>query len=209
MSGREPIEASATSRGDPETIAVAGGETDPSRLRPWKRLLTSLLGLRDRPEKIARGVSLGVFIAFTPTLGLQMLMVLGTAPLVRANRAAALSMVWLSNPLTIAPLCYVWYRIGVFLTARETMDYDRFRALLPGPDMGLGESFSALFEQLGWPLWIGSLAFAAVAALICYPLTVRWLRRRAAREAGVIGAEAATPAIESPAAPATTPCARS
>ena len=44
-----------------------------ARDKLWHVLEHHILGLNDEPHRIARGVFLGTVVAFTPTLGLQMM----------------------------------------------------------------------------------------------------------------------------------------
>ena len=56
-------------------------------------------------------IAAGVFFAFMPIPG-QMLLVAITAIIFRFNILVAVSTVWISNPLTFAPMFYFCYRIG-------------------------------------------------------------------------------------------------
>ena len=78
------------------------------RLRWWsdpRQWLRALLMLDDTPHHIALGTALGVFIAFTPTVGIQMILVLLLAMLVRPffrfNNVAGLIAVYITNPVTV------------------------------------------------------------------------------------------------------------
>lgn len=68
--------------------------------------------LRKGPEAVARGVFVGLFVGLTPTVGGQtLLMVLGCAGL-RGNFPSAFAASWVSNPLTVAPLYWLFHGIG-------------------------------------------------------------------------------------------------
>jgi uncharacterized protein (DUF2062 family) len=73
-----------------------------------RTLLRTILSLDDTPHQIALGAAIGMFIAMTPTIGIQMALVmlvaLLTRPFFHFNRVAALVMVYLSNPITMVPL---------------------------------------------------------------------------------------------------------
>ena len=157
-------------------------------VRRLKLLGRKLLGTRDHPERIARGVSVGLFIALTPTLGLQILLTLLACPLLRANRVVAMPMLAITNPLTIAPFLWVWYRIGLLFTGEQPLEYQRFQALLPGGDLGFLESLQGLFVAFGAPLWIGAFLTASLAAGAAYPVVLvaasRWAERRRLRSEG-------------------------
>ena len=147
-----------------------------------RHLIEPLLGLEDSPEKLARGVTLGMFVALTPTVGGQMLISLALAVPCRANKVAAMAMVWITNPVTVVPYYYASYRLGLLLLGREGMDFSHFKALLPGPEQGIWQSLKDMFVSFGWPLWVGACVIAVVATLITYPWSLIWFRRRAARK---------------------------
>ena len=68
--------------------------------------LQSLLHLQDPPERTARAFGLGVFIAFSPFLGLHTLMAIAVAFAFRLNRIAVLAGAWI-NALALVP-CYLF-----------------------------------------------------------------------------------------------------
>ncbi len=71
-----------------------------------------ILHVNDSPHRIALGVALGLFIAWTPAIGLHILIALVMCILLRVNKFAALTSVWISNPLTIIPIYYPNYLAG-------------------------------------------------------------------------------------------------
>ena len=80
--------------------------SDSRPLRWWsdpRSLLRHILMLDDTPHSIALGTAIGMFIGMTPTVGIQMILVIVFAflvkPLFTFNRIAALITVYISNPL--------------------------------------------------------------------------------------------------------------
>ena len=75
---------------------------------PWQRVrhfvLHDILHADDPPHRLALGVAIGMFVTFTPTVGLQMVLVGVLAWLLRANKLVGLPVVWLSNPATVVPI---------------------------------------------------------------------------------------------------------
>ncbi len=61
--------------------------------------------IRGHPREIALGFALGLFIALTPTMGLQMMMAFFLAAVFKWNKLSALVGVWITNPFT-APFIY-------------------------------------------------------------------------------------------------------
>lgn len=60
----------------------------------------------------ARGIAVGLFIGLTPTVGIQISLMILSSWLFRANFLAAFMVSWVSNPLTMAPLYFAWHSIG-------------------------------------------------------------------------------------------------
>lgn len=137
--------------------------------------------LDDTPHHIALGSAIGVFIAMTPTVGVQMLLVLLISllarPLFRFNQMAGLLAVYLSNPFTVVPLYWFNYTLGT-LYFPSTISKQDFAAIFRYH--GLSEWWSAitrLFVDVGVPLLIGSLVVASVCSMVTYPLMLRLLNR--------------------------------
>ena len=85
-----------------------------------KRLVRRILGLNDSPHAIAIGASAGVFIAFLPLYGFQMVLGAGLAAVVRGNKIAGALPAWLTNPVTIPPVLYVQYLLGTLFVGAGT-----------------------------------------------------------------------------------------
>ena len=140
--------------------------------------LRKILSQDDTPHSIALGTAIGTFIAFTPTVGIQMLVVVLIGwlcrPLFRFNHIAALLAVYISNPVTTLPIYWFNYWIGTFFVAgdltrerlAELLHYDGFAAWWI--------SLWALTVEIGWPLLIGSVIVGLACALPSYPL-IKWL----------------------------------
>jgi len=83
------------------------------------RLLSSLKGLysrfiriRGNPREIALGFALGIFIGMTPTMGIQIILAIFFAALLKWNKISATIAVFTTNPFT-APFIYgTTYLVG-------------------------------------------------------------------------------------------------
>lgn len=141
-----------------------------------------LVRLRGSPHAIARGVALGILVAFTPTIGVQTLLALGLATLLNANRPAAAAPVWLTNPVTIPPVYAFTYYLGSFFwPGPDRSDVARLmrdaaHELQSLDFLALGARLQ-LFIDLGIdvfvPLMIGGLLTGGLIAAVAYPLTLR------------------------------------
>ncbi|MBI2876874.1 MAG: DUF2062 domain-containing protein [Candidatus Tectomicrobia bacterium] len=67
-----------------------------------KKALHDLLSLEDTPHRIALGFALGVFVAFSPLMGLHIVSALAIAATLRINSLVVLTGTLVNNPWTIA-----------------------------------------------------------------------------------------------------------
>ncbi len=65
-------------------------------------------------HSVAWGVSIGLFMAFVP-VPFQMLLAVAAAIALSANLPVAVVVVWVSNPITVAPLFYSAYKVGALM----------------------------------------------------------------------------------------------
>ena len=86
------------------------------RFRPVLRFVKfRILHVDDSPQRMARGVAAGFFVAYLPFIGLHLLLAFLLAQLIRANKVLALIAVWICNPLTFVLIYYPCYRLGRFV----------------------------------------------------------------------------------------------
>jgi hypothetical protein len=76
-----------------------------------RKFLGRLLVLDDTPERIARAFALGVFLAFSPLIGLHIFLGFGFAFLCGLNRVALFLGLFINNPWTVFPI----YVAGTYL----------------------------------------------------------------------------------------------
>lgn len=157
-------------------------------------MLRFLLLQRDSPENIALGVALGVFIALTPTLGIQVGVTLLAAWALGANRLAALVPLAATNPLTAGPIYGFECWIGAWLLPNaKTEDmlarWQRLKGLIADRGFHAYIDHWRDLARVGWDLWlamwIGSLIIGGVLAAASYWVALlagrRDRRRRAER----------------------------
>lgn len=150
------------------------------------------------PEHMARGVSIGLVWALTPTIGIQMGLCLVTWVITRKlfrwdfNLIVACAWTWLTNVVTMLPTYYVFYVTGQLMLGHfgDLSGYHHFLRLWEhhvGSEEQSGTfDWLVYFEQLivGWglPLLIGCLPWATIGGWLGYFWTLRYVRRhRAAR----------------------------
>ncbi len=69
-------------------------------------------------HSVAWGVSVGLFMAFVP-VPFQMLLAVAAAIALGANVPVSVVVVWVSNPVTVAPLFYSAYKVGALLLGTQ------------------------------------------------------------------------------------------
>jgi uncharacterized protein (DUF2062 family) len=135
-----------------------------------------VLAIRDTPEAIAGGVAIGIFIGFTPLIGLKTLLTILFAWLTRSNILAAViasaahDILW-----PVMPVIFRWeYDVGYWLLSQPHH--------LPPPlirrhwDLHSLRSWTNLLT-VGKPLLVGSLVCSAPFALLSYVFTKRLVAR--------------------------------
>jgi uncharacterized protein len=152
----------------------------------FRSLLRKILLLDDTAHSIALGTAIGMFIGMTPTVGIQMILVLclafATRPLFHFNKVAALLTVYISNPFTVLPIYWFNYSIGTYFV-EATVTYEDFARTLEYEGFAQWwDTVVGLFVRVGWPLILGSLLVGTVTSVPTYPL-ILWLVRKVRKEA--------------------------
>src|ERR1043165_2816714 len=139
-----------------------------------------LLAIDDPPERTALAFSIGVFIGFSPFLGLHTIMATALAFLFRFNKIAIYTGTFVNNPfLTLVPIIIVSYAVGAFILGRPLRIPDEGLELLKNPRIFTGEYYRLLFVQswgIVWTFAVGAMILSVVFLLFAYSLTFRALR---------------------------------
>ena len=118
----------------------------PRRTQTWLRWLRQRLLWLWHHEgshgQRARGLAAGVVTGCYPFFGLQIVLGVGLASLVRGNHLLAAAGTWISNPITSLPLYWFNYQVGSWL-------------------MGPGPGFPSLQQVQEQGLWDLGLAFTS------------------------------------------------
>ncbi len=146
--------------------------------RKWHYRVTSV---DDTPHRIAFAIALAVAVAWTPAIGLHMVLFLLLAWLLRANWLIGLPFVWLSNPLTIIPIYYPNYLLGRLLLGADEPAGDFFKAVrLTGGFFKRIQTFWNATAPYAAELWLGSLLAALIVGPVVYLLVFRMVKRHQA-----------------------------
>lgn len=166
-------------------------------VRPITRFLKfKILHVDDSPPRIARGVMIGLFVAWSPFYGLHILLALALSLLFKANKFVAVLCVWVSNAFTLVPIYYPNYLIGrgilsLFrkervLSGEQVAD---FFGTLCNPQTILIDVFTPTFWRnfvkfflgIGIELTIGGFIIGLIVSLAAYIVTlktIRWYRTK-------------------------------
>lgn len=141
-----------------------------------------LLAIDDPPERTALAFSIGVFIAFSPFLGLHTIMATALAFLFRLNKIAIYAGTFVNNPfLTLVPILLASYGVGAILLGRPIKLPTEDLELLKNPHLFSGDYWRTILLQSRHvlvPFALGGMVLSVVSSVIAYPLTVRLLRAR-------------------------------
>ena len=110
-------------------------------------------------DSLAGGLSLGLFVAFTPTMPFHMLLCAIGAILLRVNLPIALAASWVMNPLTAVPIYLAALRTGQYFFEHSAIE--KFTVGLFSFESGTGK-----FMEASMYLWTGSLLFSTVSAFL-------------------------------------------
>lgn len=146
-------------------------------IRMWIRtrrfVMHNVLHADDPPHPLALGVAIGLFVTFTPTVGLQMILVMFLAWILKANKLVGLPIVWLSNPATFVPIYASAYGIGSLLMHSEPKGPEWWESLHHPPPGFIAHTqfYWSRFAEILLPLTIGCLLVASVIGVIGYIVT--------------------------------------
>jgi uncharacterized protein (DUF2062 family) len=150
--------------------------------------------LQDDPRKIAGGMALGVFIAFTPTIPFHMVGALTLAALLRVSPVSAFLGIQICNPLTIPAIYLSAYPVGQFLVYRGKP--------LVFPETFSFKAWMDVLWQGGVALQVGGVVLAIPPAIISYFVTLwivqRYRRRKMAKALSVLALSQNPPAASGP-----------
>ncbi len=165
------------------------------RIEGFKRFIRlHFLHTPHTPHEIALGAAIGMFVAWTPAIGLHILMVLAITAVVRASRLIALILIWVSNPFTAFAIYYPSYLVGKFLLKPFTGSTTS-KGLQIGSGFGMGpieiikgifttQFWHHLFDVLlktGLELWVGTIVIGPLVAIVSYAIVYKatiWYRQK-------------------------------
>ena len=167
--------------------------------RAFQYVRHRLRRLPDTPQRIARGVCVGVFTTFTPFYGFHFLFAATVAKLLNGNILAALLGTFFGNPLTYVPIGVVSLQTGHFLLGHTWEAHaverslggkfldawrdlrDNIMAHFTGQDADWS-NLHIFYQEVFFPWLIGGIAPGLITAMVAYylslPLVIAYQKRR-------------------------------
>lgn len=132
--------------------------------------------LKSHPRNIARGLAAGTFAGCFPLFGLQIIMAILLAMIIRGNKLAAITGTWISNPFTYIPIFLFNFQIGRLFLLLFNLH------IASQHQLELQVDSWAHFKDAGMEiivtLLIGSLIIGLIVSLIVYFLTLILLAQK-------------------------------
>jgi len=148
------------------------------RLSQYFRAFRSVI--RTSPRSIALGASIGIFVAFTPTVGFQMILAIMLAVMLNASAITASCMVWINNPYTLTAICVLTHEVGHVFTGTSTgLEVPHLVEVLSAYDstyfsLDLYNSFQNVLNNGGGmfgSMLIGGIVVGLTLSGLSYPLS--------------------------------------
>jgi len=131
---------------------------DHERLRKFGRLMHDPNIWHLNRRSVSGAAFVGIFMAFVP-VPFQMLLAAGAAIALRVNLPLSVILVWITNPITAAPLSYFAYTVGTWILGAKTQNI-RF-------DLSVQWLMEGL-EGIWGPFLLGCFVTGAFFALLGY-----------------------------------------
>lgn len=164
--------------------------------RPVIHFITHrILHVDDSPHRIAMGVALGLFVAWTPAMGLQTLIALSLTSLIGANKFVAVTCVWASNFFTAIFIYYPNYLVGWYLLSRfsgeQAFTQEEVVVLFKNVfaldsvitcfyRIDFWQKLLTLLMSIGPELWVGGFVVGAAVSIAGYFSSyhlIKWYRK--------------------------------
>ncbi|MGB0714110.1 MAG: DUF2062 domain-containing protein [Gammaproteobacteria bacterium] len=164
-----------------------------------RKLVVPLLRGKHPPEYLARSVLIGLVVAMTPTVGVQMPICLLLWALFKAvrpqwdfNAVVAMAWTWVTNVFTLGPIYYLFLVTGRVMTGHwdSLTGYQDFVDRLNASQAVEADWLTtlwvyvvSLFQEFGAPMFIGSIPWAILCGWLGYRWSLGFTRRIELRRA--------------------------
>jgi uncharacterized protein (DUF2062 family) len=135
-------------------------------LNEWKGWMRRLAGTDDSNQALARGAAVGFFFGVSIFWGLQIVLAVLAAQLMRGNKVVAAAMTAVSNPLTTVPLYAGCYWVGQRFSGGS--------AAMPDlSNLQTVEALVSVGREFLWTMFVGTSLVGLAGALAVYLLAER------------------------------------
>jgi uncharacterized protein (DUF2062 family) len=145
-------------------------------LRKIEHTIRYLSSFNETPERLALAFALGVFLTFTPLVGLHIVLGFAVAFLFGLNRVAMLFGLFVNNPWTLVPYYTAATYFGGWLIGfpkgSEMPDFVWSQFWAGDFWLQLGQRWRLLL-----PMALGSTILAVLCAALSYPLALYAIKR--------------------------------
>jgi len=147
----------------------------------WRRV-RNLAARSGNPQRVAAAFAFGVFLSFSPFIGLQLVLAMSIATLLRLNRVAVYVGLWANLPWFMLP----WYTLttlaGAFLLRIPISSSElttELAAVMEHPfhSTAFWERLAELAGPFLWAYLLGSTLGAVVVGVATYAALAAALRR--------------------------------
>lgn len=138
----------------------------------------------DTPHRLALGLAIGLWVSLMPIIGAQMVTSAAICHPFRANKAVAMAMAWVTNPVTIVPIFLPCYGLGCWLLDVDPLPRDQFAAIFFPAEEGAWARVAATWQAMTAvfaPLWLGCALVATAVSVPAYFLVERGITAYRAR----------------------------
>lgn len=150
-------------------LPKANGLTQDSSLSRLQDYLLNPLLWHVNRRSIARGVAIGLLVAFLP-LPLQMLVAAILAIFFTANLPIAIALTWITNPFTFLPINYFIYKVGELIirdgSTYQTINFQFFSQSW----QNITQQLLQWIQHAGKPFLVGLPIVAISASIVGYML---------------------------------------
>ena len=131
-----------------------------------------LILAREAPKRIASGIAIGVFIAWSPLLGIHTVLCILLAFIFRASKTASILGSLLCNPITIPFIFFIDYEVGILICNLLKINYSHM-LLSDFKNVDLLKTGMEVFV----PALIGSVILGIINAIPAYFLSKIYFTR--------------------------------
>lgn len=151
----------------------------------FRKKIDKMLASEPSPHRLSLSCAVGTFLAFSPYLGIQTVLIFVLSWLLSLNTAVTFSVVYLiNNPWTMIPIVILDYLVGAWVAGLFGINLLQYNpAWMQSFNKWINVKAGSYLAQWGigelsfWAYFIGGHIVALACALLAYPLARYWIAR--------------------------------